>query len=159
MAALTLASCGKKPRPDAKVGDTMPTLAVTTLDGAIDSVLNSGKVTMVLFFATWCPYCVVELPKIQEIYNELKDSSRFALAVISREQPAEDVKKFWEDSEYTMPVYLDKKREAYSLFAQKSIPRLYLIDENRKVAYEALGSFETQGALDTMKMCLYDLLK
>jgi len=159
MLALALAACGKKPHPDVKVGDTAPEFTVFTLDSLPADVVRSGNVTMLLFFATWCPHCDAELPQMQEIYNALKGSARFALAAVAREQPAEVVKRYWKDKGYTMPVYLDEQREVFSLFAEKGIPRFYLLDENRVVRHLHVGTFDTPEALDSIKVCLNDLLK
>jgi thiol-disulfide isomerase/thioredoxin len=158
-AALALACCGAKPQPDVEVGDAAPKFAVAALDGVQDTVLRSGKVTLLMFFATWCPHCVAEMPQVQALYNELKGNPRFALAAVAREQSAAEVKSFWAEKAYTMPAYADERREAYSLFARQGIPRFYLVDGSGTVSYLHVGSFETQGALDTLKMNLHALLQ
>ena len=32
-----------------------------------------GKVVVLNFWATWCPYCVMELPELQALHEELQE--------------------------------------------------------------------------------------
>lgn len=55
------------------VGRPAPVLPATTLPGIpglTDADLRSGEVTVVNFWATWCPPCVDELPLINGFYRE-----------------------------------------------------------------------------------------
>ena len=67
---------------------------------------NGNKLRVVVFFATWCPHCQNEMPRLVEFYNQLqdsdlKDSVEFLpiRAAISREsQSFEDFK-----TQYNIP--------------------------------------------------------
>jgi cytochrome c biogenesis protein CcmG, thiol:disulfide interchange protein DsbE len=58
------------PQPDTgvdpAVGRPMPTLSGTGLDGAPVTVPASGRATMVMFVAHWCPHCQAEVPVVQQ---------------------------------------------------------------------------------------------
>ena len=51
---------------DPAVGQPMPVLSGTGLDGAPVQVPATGRPTMVLFVAHWCPHCQAEVPVVQD---------------------------------------------------------------------------------------------
>ena len=63
-----------------------------------------GDVVLINFFATWCGPCRMELPHIQQIWEERKDNPRFRLLVIGREETMETVKQFCEENGFTFPT-------------------------------------------------------
>ena len=55
------------------VGHEAPALPTTLIDGIpalTDADLRTGKVTVVNFWATWCPPCVEELPLLDRFFQE-----------------------------------------------------------------------------------------
>ncbi|MFH0761559.1 MAG: TlpA disulfide reductase family protein [Bacteroidota bacterium] len=118
-----------------KVSDDMPEFTLKTLDGnTVSSDDLYGKVVLINFFATWCPPCNLELPLLEkDIWAKYKDDENFVLLVIDREEPADKVAPFVKKKKFTMPFYLDPKREVYGLFATKFIPRNYLFDKEGRL--------------------------
>ena len=50
-----------------KVGEQVPSFTITMLNGKTLNINNlKGKVVLVNFWATWCPYCVQELTRFPE---------------------------------------------------------------------------------------------
>ena len=75
-------------------------------------------------FATWCGPCQLELAEIEKtLWAEYKDNKDFVLLVIGREHTDEQLRAYNERKKFTFPLYPDPKREVFSLFAEKSIPR------------------------------------
>src|SRR4029078_10061431 len=72
----------------------VPDLVLKTLDGR---TLNSrdwkGKVTLVNFWATWCPPCREEIPDLIKLQHRYKDQLQI-IGVSSDEGPVEEVAKF-----------------------------------------------------------------
>jgi peroxiredoxin len=124
-----------------KVGDDMPEFSLTTLDGrTISSDDLYGKVVLINFFASWSPPSMLQLPVIEsEIYDKYKDDENFEVVVINREEGPEEVKKFMEKRNLTMPVYLDGKNEVYSQFAIRFLPRNYLFDRESRLILQSMG--------------------
>src|SRR5947209_897878 len=61
-----------KDQPKLKVGDAAPPLTVTKwLSGAEVKSFEPGKVYVVEFWATWCGPCVVMMPHLGDIQEEL----------------------------------------------------------------------------------------
>ena len=124
-----------------KEGDMVPDFKVTMFDGSVIDIKEDmkGKVVLVNFWATWCPYCVKELDIAQkEIIDRFKDKNFFFLP-ISREDPLDKIEQFRKDKGFTFPMGTDFKREIYSLFAKQTIPRNFLVDETGKIVYIKTG--------------------
>ncbi len=128
-----------------KVGAEMPAFTTVSLNGeAFSSAALKGKVTLINFWATWCPPCKAELPLLQKnIFDKIKDKN-FSVLCISRGEKEEVVKKFIEQFKYTFPVYLDSETKTYNLFASKYIPRNFVIGKDGKIVYASVGFKEDE---------------
>ena len=116
-----------------KKGDKLPDFHLkSAVYGDISSTELKGKVVLVSLFATWCGPCQLELA-------ENKDNKDFVLLVIGREHTDEQLRAYNERKKFTFPLYPDPKREVFSLFAEKSIPRAYLFNKEGEAVYTSIG--------------------
>lgn len=124
-----------------KKGDKLPEFQLkSTVYGDVSSADLKGKVVLVSLFATWCGPCQKELADVEQVlWPKYKDNKDFVLLVIGREHTDEQLKTYNERKKFTFPLYPDPKREVFSLFAEKSIPRAYLFNKEGKVVYTSIG--------------------
>lgn len=122
------------------IGDKLPSFSVPSLNGeTLSSNELKGKVVLINFWATWCPPCRAEFPLLQkDIYDAIKDNN-FRVLAISRGEETDTVKNFIDKYKYTFPVYLDKEAKVYNLFANKYIPRNFVIGKDGKVKWVSTG--------------------
>lgn len=123
-----------------KVGQAMPSVAVTDLDGAnFKTDQLKGKVILVNFWATWCPPCLEEMPRLEkEVWQNFK-SSDFAMVAIAREQSEQEISAFRKKYNYTFPMASDLNRTVYKLFGSGGIPRSYVIGTDGKILFQTVG--------------------
>ena len=141
-----------------KVGDAMPKFELTSsVYGDEKPADLEGKVVLVSLFATWWGPCQKQLAEVDStLWPKYKDNKNFKMLVIGREHTDEDLKKYNERKKFTFPLYPDPKREVFSLFAEKSIPRAYLFDKNGKLIYSSMGytAEEFQKLMETIEKAL-----
>lgn len=123
-----------------KVGDVVPEFIVNSIDGdPLSSNDFKGKVVLINFWATWCPPCRAEFPVLQkEIYDKIKNEN-FVVAAISRKEKKDTVEQFLNKTKYTFPIYLDSDAAVYKLFANKYIPRNFVVGKDGKIKWATMG--------------------
>lgn len=126
---------------DLKKGDRLPAFELKSVAyGDVSSADLKGKVILISLFATWCGPCQLELAEVEKtLWPMYKDNKDFVLLVIGREHTDEQLKAYNERKKFTFPLYPDPKREVFSLFAEKSIPRAYLFNKEGQAVYTSIG--------------------
>lgn len=91
-----------------------------------------GKPIIINFWATWCPYCVQEMPLFEEYYNKYKDDIHFLMvdSVDGQRETREKAEKYIKDNGYTFPVYYDLDLDATITYEAYSLPTSIFIDKD-----------------------------
>lgn len=82
-------------------------------------------VTLVHFWATWCPPCITEIPAIQRLASELAGEPDFALLMVAVSDSSDKVKPFIGHLEKT--VLYDPSWEVAHRYGTRQIPETYLV--------------------------------
>jgi thiol-disulfide isomerase/thioredoxin len=99
-----------------------PEFELEDLDGNIVRLADlKGKNILVNFWATWCPFCIDEMPDLQLIYEKYKDDDFIVLA-INVQESAEKARGYLEEAGLDLPVLLDKNSRIAALYGATSIP-------------------------------------
>ena len=135
-----LQSCiGEKERVESSasinVGDSVPKFDVQLSDGSLfHSRADGHTVKVVVFFDTECSDCQRFLPEFQKLVTKLRsqENSLDGVAVrccaIAREQTTAEVVDYWKANGFDMPYCAPGNRTLYHRFAQKTIPRVYVVE-------------------------------
>ena len=145
MFVMLVAACCMQAQ-ELKKGDVMPKFELTSsVYGEIKPTDLKGKVVLINLFATWCGPCQTELAEVQKtLWPKYKDNKDFVMLVIGREHTDEQLQKYNERKQFSFPLYPDPKREVFSLFAEKYIPRAYLFDKEGKLIHSSVGYTEEE---------------
>lgn len=100
---------------------------------------NKGKVTLVMFWATWCPACKTEMPVLEQLRAKYPKDKLDVMA-ISVDDTEQVMAEYLKTRPTTVDVYLSKA-EVGSEFGVKSIPALYILDKNGQVAFNSAGVY------------------
>ena len=142
-----------------KVGDEMPEFTLVTLDGkTVTSDDLYGKVVLISFYASWCVPCNLGLPLVErDIWAKYKDNEDFMLLIVDLEETTELIQPYVEKMKWTMPFYLDEKKEVYTQFAVRFIPRNYLFDKEGRLVLQSMGFKKDE--FEVLKKQLDEMLK
>ncbi|MGI8467208.1 MAG: TlpA disulfide reductase family protein [Pyrinomonadaceae bacterium] len=134
-----------------KVGQEMPDFTVTDANNKEFKISDlKGKIVYINFWATWCPPCLEEMPRIEkEIWQKNKQSENFVMAAIAREQTQDEIAPFIKKYGYTFPTAADTDRAIFKLFGDGGIPRSYVIGTDGKILFQSVGYNEAE--FDRMK--------
>ncbi len=100
-------------------GNPAPPFSLTSLDGTQISASDlKGSVVVLDFWATWCPPCVASLPRLDDLFQNLKDPSLKIFAVNEAEDK-ETVRKFIDSKKLTVPVLLDSDGKVGESFGRR----------------------------------------
>jgi peroxiredoxin len=129
-----------------KVGEKAPDFTCQALGGDEFALSKlKGKVVVVNFFATWCGPCMMEMPHLEkEVYSKYKDRKDFGLIAIGREHGTAELEKFKREKGYTLPMAPDPKREAYGKYAEKYIPRTFVVGKDGILKLATVGYTEAE---------------
>lgn len=118
---------GDKPEP-------APQFTAKTISGekyTKESV--KGRVVLLQFWTTWCPYCRRERPIVDDIQKEFSNKGLLVLAVDVGE-PKKKVKKYLEENPRTCPIVLTEDTNLAARFAATSYPVYVVIDRDGNIA-------------------------
>ncbi len=131
----TLSGCTQAkpqaPASDEKAADfTLPLLDGNNI--TLSEALKNKKAVLV-FWTTWCPYCVKEVPAVESFYK--KNSNVAQVIAINLQESAQKVKSFVEKNAITYPVALDAQGTTAKLYGVRGIPTIVAIDKDSKILY------------------------
>ena len=111
--------------------NTAPNFRVYDKDGNEVRLTDmKGKPVVVNFWATWCPYCVMEMPDFEEAFKTYGEDIQFMMINVTDgfKETLESAKAYVEENKYTFPVYYDTKLSAAMAYSAYSLPCTFFID-------------------------------
>jgi cytochrome c biogenesis protein CcmG/thiol:disulfide interchange protein DsbE len=126
------------------IGDQAPAFAAPTLDG--DTLrLASLRGTPVLLnvWATWCPPCREEMPRLQALHERFADRGLRVIGVSVDSRGAEDaIRRFLDEGGYTFTILHDPSDMVSNDFRMVGVPETFLIDGAGRIVRRWIGKFD-----------------
>jgi thiol-disulfide isomerase/thioredoxin len=135
--------------------DTLPPIEFTTLDGrqgTLDSL--RGKVVLLNFWATWCPYCRHEMPAMQEFYREYAGKGFEIIAFSVDDEPGK-VQAFMRENGYTFPAAMADVATQQAFGGVSRVPVSYILDREGKLRHKVHGPVHYGRMEDLVKPLLH----
>lgn len=106
----------------AYVGTSAPTFHLqTTSDESYSSEQMKGKYTVLHIATTWCPFCNVEAPHLEKIYQDYKDKGVEVLIIDVKEDRDLVQEKLVDNFQLSFPVLLDTDGTVAASFAPQDV--------------------------------------
>jgi len=139
-ALMSVPGCGKD-KPDTqlklKAGQHFPTLQLRDRDNhPLRFSLPPNRVSVVNFWATWCPPCRHEMPSLQRLADKLQayDAASFQVVGISVDDDVMVLHEYLIDKKIRFPVYRDADmRAANQIFGIRAYPSTYIVDRQGRI--------------------------
>lgn len=144
-----LAACSQPAPPTDRlvVGEPLPDIALTTLDGGSARLSDyRGRLVVLNLWATWCEPCRREMPNLQQLSDSL-DPQRFVVAGISADDDEHLVAEYLRDKGVTFASYIDKgQRISRDQLGVQLFPYTLLIAPDGRLIQRYAGPREWQRA-------------
>jgi len=119
-------------------GQTAPDFTLADINGKQHKLSDyRGKNVMLVFWATWCPPCRIEIPHLIELRKSV-GTDKLAILAISDEN-TRLVKTFAADRKLNYTVLLNQGKMASPYNMVRSIPSSFFIKPNGKIKLATVG--------------------
>lgn len=128
-------------------GQKLPSIEIKDLNGnAVDisKYSESGKITVISFWATWCVPCKKELNNISEMYEEWQEKYDMQLVAISIDDSRNmsKVKPYIDGQGWAFEVLIDANSDLKRALNWQTVPFTLLLDKEGKIVYSHSGYME-----------------
>jgi thiol-disulfide isomerase/thioredoxin len=117
-------------------GDAAPPWHATDFAGRpVDfPAVAAGKPAVVVFWATWCPYCKAFMPRLRGIEADYRARGVKVVAINAKEDGRGDPKAYVQGLGFA-PIAVANGDAIAKAYGIQYIPGLLIVDGNGKVAY------------------------
>ena len=120
----------------------MQGIVLRTMEGRrvpVDSLLADGPVVL-NFWATWCRPCRVEMPKLEDLMEDLGPRHvHFAAVSLDTRRSKGKVEEYIEKNDLKLPVYRDPEGSLARKFKVTAIPTTVLLNQDGEIAFRTRG--------------------
>lgn len=125
-------------RGQVNVGDMAPAFSLKDPAGNVVTLASlKGKVVVIDFWGTWCPWCVKAMPQVQQVHDKFKGKD---VAVLGFDVDAPNAKpvEFMKRNKLTYTTLLNADNAAQD-FKVEGFPTLFVLDRSGKVILKEVG--------------------
>ncbi|MEO6819037.1 MAG: TlpA disulfide reductase family protein, partial [Ginsengibacter sp.] len=128
----------------------------TDESGKATSIMDlKGKVVFINFWASWCPPCRAEMPDLRNLYEKLKDDSRFVFLFMNEDQDRNKAVEYLEKNNFSMPMYFKVENVPPEIFSG-TLPTTVILNKKGEIVlkHSGMASYNSDGFIKQ----LHDLL-
>ncbi len=109
----------------------LPRYPAATRSEAIDF---KGKVTVVVFWASWCPPCVKEMPSLNQLQQRF-NGKPFQIVSVDFQEPPEVIERFLQKVPVEFPILLDQNGSTSAQWQVFSFPSAFIVDAEGDIRF------------------------
>ncbi len=131
-----------------EIGWQAPNFRLQSTSGAqVELKQFRGRVVVINFWASWCPYCVDEMPEFEKLRKEMGD--KIVILGVNRAESLERQNEFLNllSGKITYTLLLDMNDDVSKSYDIRVMPTTFFLNENGVIAQKDLGSL----TVDQMK--------
>ncbi len=97
------------------------------------SSMGEGKVTVLVFWESWCPHCKREVPKLEALYTRYKGEGLniVGLTKVTRSSTDAKVEAFISENKITYPIGKEKAGGMSAKFAVSGVPAAAVVKDGK----------------------------
>lgn len=126
-----------RPATGVLVGNTLQEFTLLNAEGRESKIGIPGTVTVINFWATWCPPCRAEMPELDAFAS--KRSADVIFYAINIQEPPDKVSGYLQQNNLTMPVLLDRQGDIARMFRINAIPTTLVADKQGVIRFRKSG--------------------
>jgi len=121
-----------------------PEIAFTTIEGKKITMSSlKGQVVLVNFWATDCPGCIAEMPKLVETYSQYHAKGLEIIAVAMPTDPISQVQNYVQKNKLPFPVVHDDDADITTHFDDVRLtPTTFMIDQQGHLMGKIIGEMD-----------------
>lgn len=96
------------------------------------------KALILVFSATWCPYCIQEIPTLKSVYAKYKDKG-VEIVFVDPQETKERVQAIVDKYKIPYVVLLDEKGEVARSYRVMGVPTIVFLDTNYIIKWRSSG--------------------
>ena len=128
------------------LGTDSPPFQLVDLEGTRIALSDfKGKVVLLNFWATWCGPCRVEMPAMENLYQDLQKEGLEVLAISIDPQGIVVTQPFQEAMGLTFTILHDSDYQVGAAYGARTLPMTYLIDREGIIRHRIFGARDWNG--------------
>lgn len=93
------------------------------------SSYRGKKFVHIIFWATWCPSCIMEVPKLKKLYNDAKDKPYEILAIdVGYNDSLRKVRQFQEQYQLPYKIIFDESGKLAAKYGVIGVPTHVIVN-------------------------------
>ena len=119
-----------------------PDFSLKDLSGRLRSLKDyRGKVVLLDFTTTWCPYCKRDIPNLKKLYTGMKGKDFELLAIYVMETP-QRVASFAEKYSLPYTILIDNDAKVARAYSVRGVPTKVVVSKNGSIGCWQCNSAE-----------------